>query len=62
MRSAPCGSEVAVCNLDTLLKESSTRQQPISLFIEGMDTGDTPVGLDRETGTLTFVLERTNDN
>jgi hypothetical protein len=53
---------VAVCNLDTLLKESSTRQQPITLFVEGMDTGNGPVGLDRETGTLTFVLDRNNDN
>ncbi|HEY0156862.1 MAG TPA: hypothetical protein VGF28_06160 [Thermoanaerobaculia bacterium] len=53
---------VSVCQLDTLLQESAKRQQRISLYIEGLDTGNPPVGLNRETGTLTFVLARNNDN
>lgn len=53
---------VSVCNLDALLKDSAARQQAISLYIEGMDTGNAPVGVDRESGTLTFVLARNNDN
>ena len=53
---------VSVCHLDTLIAEADKAQTPISLFIEGSDTGNTPVGIDIETGTLTFILERNQGN
>jgi hypothetical protein len=53
---------VSVCHLRTLLDAADAAQQPVTLFVEGLDTGNTPVGMDLESGTLTFVLDRTNDN
>jgi hypothetical protein len=53
---------VAVCHLDKLIKTSEAKQQPITLFIEGLDTGNRPVGVDLDSGILTFILDRTEDN
>ena len=53
---------VSVCNLRTLLDAADAAQAPITLFVEGLDTGNAPVGVDLESGTLTFVLDRTEDN
>jgi hypothetical protein len=53
---------VSVCHLDELIKNAEAQQQPITLFIEGVDTENASVGVDRESGTLTFILDRNNAN
>jgi len=53
---------VSVCHLDDLLKNAEAQQQPVTLFIEGVDTGNAAVGVDRESGTLTFILDRNEQN
>jgi hypothetical protein len=53
---------VSVCHLDQLLKEADAAQQPLTLFIEGIDSGNEPVGVDLDSGTVTFVLDRTVEN
>lgn len=53
---------VAVCHLDKVLESADAAQAPITLFVEGKDTGNEPVGIDAESGTLTFVLDRTEHN
>jgi hypothetical protein len=53
---------VSVCHLDTLLKESETQQTPITLFVEGKDTGNESQGIDVESNTLTFALDRNEKN
>src|SRR5258708_3383263 len=49
---------VSVCHLDVLLHDAEAQQQPTTLFIEGLDAGVEPSGMDLESGTLTFVLDR----
>jgi len=49
---------VSVCHLDELIKNAEAQQQQITLFIEGIDSGNEAVGIDRESGTLTFILDR----
>lgn len=53
---------VAVCHLDALVKTAEAQQQPITLFIEGLDSGNQPTGIDLDSGVLTFVLDRNEDN
>jgi hypothetical protein len=53
---------VSVCNLDTLVHDAEAQQQPITLFIEGLDSGVEPSGMDLESGTLTFLLDRNERN
>jgi len=53
---------VSVCNLRKLADDAAAAQAPITLFIEGIDTGNEPSGIDLESGTLTFVLERNPKN
>lgn len=53
---------VSVCQLKTLLDAADAAQSPITLFVEGMDSGNSPVGIDPESGTLTFVLDRNDEN
>jgi hypothetical protein len=53
---------VSVCHLDVLLHDAEAQQQPITLFIEGLDAGVEPSGMDLESGTLTFVLDRSEQN
>src|SRR3954464_2689682 len=53
---------VSVCHLDELLQNAEAQQQPVTLFIEGIDTGNAAVGVDRESGTLTFILDRNEQN
>ena len=53
---------VSVCHLDELEKKSEAAQQPITLFIEGIDTENEPSGMDLESGTLTFILDRNPKN
>ncbi len=53
---------VAVCNLDELVKQADAAQAPITLFVEGKDTGNEPTGIDLESGVLTFILDRNDQN
>jgi len=53
---------ISVCHLDALLHEAESQQQSITLFIEGLDSGVEPSGVDLETGTLTFILDRNEKN
>ena len=53
---------ISVCHLDTLMTTAAAEQQPLSLFVNGVDAGVAPSGFDRDGGTLTFILERNNDN
>jgi hypothetical protein len=53
---------VSVCHLDKLLDAADAAQAPLILFVEGLDTGNQPAGVDRDSGTLTFVLDRNETN
>lgn len=53
---------VAVCHLDEEIKAAEAEQQPITLFIEGIDSGNQPTGVDLDSGILTFTLDRTEKN
>jgi hypothetical protein len=53
---------VSVCHLDALVRDAEAQQQSITLFIEGLDTGVAPSGIDIESGTLTFELTRNAKN
>jgi hypothetical protein len=53
---------VSVCHLDELLRTANAQQQPVTLFIEGVDSGNEIAGINRESGTLTFILDRNEKN
>lgn len=53
---------ISVCHLDELLKASDAAQAPITLYVEGKDTGVQPTGIDVDSGTLTFILDRNKSN
>ena len=53
---------VAVCHLDAFVKSAEAQQQPITLFIEGLDSGNQPTGVDLDHGILTFTLDRSEAN
>lgn len=53
---------VSVCSLHDLMKAAAAEQQPVTLFINGIDTGNPPVGVDHESGQLTFILDRNESN
>jgi hypothetical protein len=53
---------ISVCHLDALVHDAEAQQQSITLYIEGLDTGVQPSGIDIQNGTLTFVLDRNAKN
>jgi len=53
---------VSVCHLDSLVHAAEAQQQEITLYIEGLDTGIAPSGMDVENGTITFELDRNAKN
>ena len=53
---------VSICNMQTLMKQADAEQQHITLFIEGLDSGNEPSGLDYDTGVATFILDRNEKN
>lgn len=53
---------ISVCRLDDLMHAAAAEQQPITLFINGIDTGNEPSGIDRDNGVLTFILDRNESN
>ena len=53
---------VSVCHLDTLMSAAAAQQQQVTLFVNGVDTGNAPSGIDYDSGTITFILDRTEAN
>jgi len=53
---------VSVCRLDQLVKQAEAEQAPVTLYVEGVDTGNEATGVDLESGTLTFELDRNEKN
>lgn len=53
---------VSVCHLPELMTAAENAQAPVTLFVEGLDTGNEPLGVDLESGTLTFALDRNQKN
>jgi hypothetical protein len=53
---------ISVCHLDGLVHDAEAQQQAITLYIEGLDTGVVPSGIDLQSGTLTFELDRNASN
>src|SRR5258708_9123272 len=53
---------VSVCHLDKLRADADKAQKPITLFIQGIDSGVEPAGVDYDNGILTFVLHRDEKN
>lgn len=54
--------QVKVCALDQLMDSAAAAQKPVTLFINGSDTGLTPIATDRQAGLLGYKLERTTQN
>lgn len=53
---------VSVCHLDDLVKAAEASQTTLTLFVEGRDSGNEPAGIDVDTGTVTFILDRNDTN
>ena len=53
---------VSICNMQTLMKQAEAEQQPLTLYIEGLDSGDEPTGIDYDAGVATFILDRNQKN
>jgi hypothetical protein len=53
---------ISVCHLDQLVKAAEAEQAPVTLFVEGIDNGNEAAGVDLESGTLTFELDRNEKN
>jgi len=53
---------LSVCHLDELLKTAAEAQRPVTLYIEGIDSGNQPTGIDLDGGALTFILDRNEKN
>ena len=53
---------VSVCHLRQLMDSADAAQAPVTLFVEGIDTGNEPLGVDLDSGTMTFALDRNAKN
>ncbi|MBV9494952.1 MAG: hypothetical protein JOZ54_11950 [Acidobacteria bacterium] len=53
---------VSVCHLQGFLADAETHQQKVTLYINGIDAQVTATGIDDDSGTLQFVLDRTDKN
>jgi hypothetical protein len=53
---------VSVCHLGELVRAAEAQQKPITLFVEGLDFGIQPTGIDLESGILIIELGRDEDN
>lgn len=49
---------VHVCHVGAFLAEAEAREQKVTLFVDGVDTGNEPVGIDHDGGSVKFVLDR----
>lgn len=53
---------VQVCNLDAFLAEAERQQQEVTLYLDGVNTKNPPVEVNREEQTITFLADRNDDN
>ena len=53
---------VHVCHLNDLLAEADRQQQQVTLYLNGVDTKNLPVAVNREEETITFVADRNDAN
>lgn len=53
---------MSVCHLDQLAKDAEAQQQPITLFVEGVDFGIQPTAIDLYRGVLTIIFGRDEGN
>jgi hypothetical protein len=53
---------VSVCNAGDLLKTADAAQKPITLYAEGIDTGNELMGVDAQSGAMTFIIDRNDQN
>jgi hypothetical protein len=53
---------ISVCNLNQLMADANAQNQPLTLFINGIDSFNEPSGIDRDYGRLTFILARNEKN
>lgn len=53
---------IHVCHLVAFLAEAERQQQDITLYLDGMNTKNMPVAMNREEQTITFVADRNDEN
>src|SRR5687767_12632376 len=53
---------VHVCHLNDFLAEAERQQQNVTLYLDGVDTNNLPVAVNREDGSITFVADRNDVN
>jgi hypothetical protein len=53
---------VSVCHLKEFMAEAEAREQKVTLYINGIDTGNEATGIYDDSGMLQFVLNRTDKN
>ena len=53
---------VRVCHLKEFLAEAERQQQDVTLYLDGVNTKNLPVAVNREEETITFVADRNDAN
>lgn len=53
---------IIVCHAGAFLAEAEAREQKVTLFVDGIDTGNEPIGIDHDSGKVMFALARNEDN
>ncbi|HEV7920701.1 MAG TPA: hypothetical protein VGR02_07915 [Thermoanaerobaculia bacterium] len=53
---------VSVCHLKDFMAEAEAREQTVTLYVNGIDTGNKATGIYDDSGMLQFVLDRTDKN
>jgi hypothetical protein len=53
---------LGVCHLDRLLVSAKAQAQDVTLYINGLDSGLKPSGIDHARGSLTYMLDLTAEN
>ena len=53
---------IHVCHLNEFLAEAERQQQDVTLYLDGVNTANKPVAVNREEETITFVADRNDAN
>ena len=53
---------LGVCHLDQMLASAKAQAQDVTLYINGLDSGLKPSGIDHARGSLTYMLDLTAEN
>jgi hypothetical protein len=53
---------VHICHMNQFLADAERQQQDVTLYLDGIDTKNPPVAMNREEETITFVADRTDAN